>query len=359
MNLKRLTVIAVAMSCFFAAQSANATFFTGTATVDTNTVPAIGGSAAPTANVQVINETTGELYTNQLQAGAPALGDDIRTVGMAVIASYTLNPSGTANPVQGVGNDTKFMLVAFAIQGKISSIDPVTGTTVTTFTKGGFGIWEENPPKAPPTATSFDIHNPSTWFVSTQVPNPATLANLTASAGYLAGLAAPDTVLPGAGGANVTFPAATMNQSAANFNNAGQQQGRFLFNTTTDPTAFETANGTQNKFITSPGIFSVSSQVLDLVAGIPTATDLKGGANSQTVLNVLSNLFLGTDFATSFGGADTGTNWSPGAGRGDFSAALTVNSYPEGTIPEPSSVVLLATGTILAGLYARRRKNAK
>jgi hypothetical protein len=341
------------MSCFFAAQSANATFFTGTATVDTNTVPAIGGSAAPTANVQVINETTGQLYTNQLQSGAPAVGDDVRTVGMSVIASYTLNPGGTANPVQGVGNDVHFMVVAFAIQGKITSIDPVTGTSVATFTKGGFGIWEEHPP------AGFNIHNPSTWFVPAQNPNPVTTATLLATAGYLAGLAPPDTVLPGAGGANVTFPAATMNQSAANLNNAGQQQGRFLFNTTTDPTAFETANGTQNKFITSPGIFSVTSQVLDLVGGIPTATDLQGGANSNTVLNALSTIFLGTSFATGFGGADVGTNWSPGAGRGDFSAALTVNSYPEGTIPEPSSVVLLATGTILAGLYARRRKNAK
>ena len=96
-------------------------------------------------------------------------------------------------------------------------------------------------------------------------------------------------------------------------------------------------------------------------------------ANALAVLNQAAGLFLGnlgganTAFATGQNGA-VATDYAPGGSNpintfGDFAANLNaIVAFPgiNSPVPEPSSMVLLATGSVLAGLFAaRRRKNAK
>lgn len=364
MNLKNVLFAGIAASALFATRPANAGFVTGTANINVNS----GAVSAPVSDVLQIDQTGGELYTNQYSG--TGVGALVRTVGMLQINTLE-TPGGNASPIGGVGSAVQQLTVAFAIQGTVVSVNPTTGIQVAVFDKGGFGIWQanQNESNTNPAVDNVLKNNASTWFNF----NANSVAALTSNAAYLAQLIAPDAIIPNPGGANfgaqIFFAGAQVNVSAENLIAPQQQQGQFLFGDTFNP-GFITNTTAPGKLPYGGELFSVTNQtaqfkspgVLDntqlvntYVAGSPAAVG--GWANSQTVLNQISQLFLGANFAN-FGGGGA-ADWTPSTARnGDFSATVSAQTNPN-VVPEPTSMALLATGSVLAGLFARRRKATK
>ncbi len=344
MSFKNVLFLGIAACTLCAGRPANATFVTGNTSVNVNSGPV----GPPVHVVLQIDQTGGELYTNQYSGSG--VGAQVRTVG-AIVINTLETPSGNQSPVGGVGNAVQQLVVAFAIQGTVVSVNPVTGVQVAAFDKGGFGIWETH--KTESNVGTFAANNASTWFNF----NAGTVAALTSNAAYLGALIPPDNVIPNPAGASVgdqiAFAASQINVSAENLAAPQNEQGQFLFGETFNP-----------GFLTNYGgeIVSVTSQTAQFknVGGslVLDNSQLKGGATSQNILNNISQLFLGANFATF--GSGTASDWLPNtAANGDFSATLGAFSAPNAAAPEPGSMALLATGSVLAGLYARRRKGKK
>jgi len=378
---KALLVAAVAVVIGCLSPSAQADFFTELSTIDANvTNPA--GTGPPISSVADIEQSRGHVFTNTYGVDAATGGFFVRAVGVTVINDFLDNSGNPSGPITlGPGADSHQLVIAFAIDGHTSAAAPNEAT----FTSGGFGVWQS--PATASASGGFSTTDPSTWFNFTP-----TAANLAANLIYSATLAKPtdvqngnDNLLP----PGTTIPASIVNTSTLNSGTGAEAQGRFLFDTKIDPGPLEITDGSNGKFIKiDPGFFlppgsqpgavgvlSLTHEFTDPATGTPkllpdflTSSAAQDAVNNIAAFNGLSLLTSGVhsgNFAT-FGSGDikdytpAGVTSSGLSVTGDFSGSLKADSAAGlEAVPEPGSMTLLATGSLLAGFFARRRKNAK
>lgn len=341
-----LTGVVLAVVGAFVSTPAHATFFTELATMDiASTIPKPVGTPAPISNISQINQSPGETFTNTYGINFGTGGVNVRTVGIAVIDSV-LSPN--KNNLSGVGNQDVSLAVVFALNGATSAGAPTT----VTFNEGGFAVF-----KLPSNdAGTFVPSDPTTWGVN--LANPVIIGQL----------ALPTDVTKGTG-APISFGASTVNTSGTNTVAQNEFQGRTLFDVTSNPNPDSAGNipfiSVQNP-TNAPGPIGIFSTFQENVDN-PTSVI---GTSGLTVLNNLAGFFApqgitdlngsGSFFATGLGASLS--DYNPGTQIGDFSSNLqNLTSYAgiDSPVPEPGSMVLLASGSVLAGLFARRRKNAK
>jgi len=375
-NLAAGAVFAIAAACI--AQPAQAAFYTNLATIDANSTNPVAGP--PIGGIADIEQIRGHVFTNTYGVDAATGGFFVRAVGITVINDFLDNNNNPFGPiVQGPGAGTHQLVIAFAIDGHTSAAAPNEAT----FTSGGFGVWQSS---LTTTGGTFSATDPTKWF-NFDATNPA---NLAANLIYSATLAKPTDIFPGNNNLlppAAGIPASIVNTSTLNSGTGAEAQGRFLFDTKTDPGPLELSAGTQGKFIsidsgfvippgTEPGavgVLSITHEFTDpAVRGV--LPDFLDTAAKQEVVNniaafnglslLVSGGFSG-NFAT-FGSHDIsdytplGVTSNGLSVTGDFSGNLKADSAAGlEAVPEPGSMTLLATGSILGGLFARRRKNAK
>lgn len=309
--------------------SANAGYITsnGTLNLMANFQVDNPGGNPPLLEIVQITLDSGQLYTNQVNGSPFQPGSIVRTVGVTQLITG----------IDGTANTNNFLLVSpnnnpvyavFAVEGVISP-----GALTADFSAGSIFFVEA-------AVNTLDVLDPTTWDITSPI------------ATYV--LSAPDIVLPGsgfgispAGNEGPIFPP-NVNRSQG-LQGQNQGDGTFAFGSDDPSNLFSNVELDNGGFADPHFLIASTSQLIQ-----PDIYTM--GALQLAAMNAIG---LAAGFTGNFdaGGYDPTNPQAVGA-TGDFNAGFKGDLFVASaqTVPEPTSIAIMALGGLCIGLSLRRRK---